>query len=109
LSDTFSTQDVLKQGDALPLLLFNFGLEYAIRKTKGNQAGLELNGTHQFLVNADQLIYCGNVNAKKKHRNSIRSCNKTTTEVHPEKSVSIYDDSELLGFWTSSIDRYSKN
>jgi hypothetical protein len=28
LSDTFSTQNVLKQGDALQTLLFNFGLYY---------------------------------------------------------------------------------
>jgi hypothetical protein len=55
LSDTLSTQNFLKQGDALPLLLFNFSLEYAIRKIKGNQAGLELNGSHQLLVDIDQV------------------------------------------------------
>jgi hypothetical protein len=32
LSDTFSTQNGLKQGDVLKPLLFNFALEYAIRK-----------------------------------------------------------------------------
>jgi hypothetical protein len=31
-SDTCSIQDGLKQGDALSPLLFNFALEYAIRK-----------------------------------------------------------------------------
>jgi hypothetical protein len=34
LSDKFPIQNGLKQGDALSPLLFNFALEYAIRKSK---------------------------------------------------------------------------
>jgi len=43
----------LKQGDALSPLLFNFALEYAIRRFQVNQDCLKLNGTHQLLAYAD--------------------------------------------------------
>ena len=56
VSDRFLIRNGFKQGDALSPMLFNFGLEYAIRRVQLNQDGLKLNGTNQLLA------YTGDVN-----------------------------------------------
>jgi hypothetical protein len=72
LSDRFPIRNGLKQADALSPLLFNFDLEYAIRRVQVNQDGMKLNGTHQLLAHADDVnILGGSVHAVKKNTEAL--------------------------------------
>ena len=89
LSDRFRIRNGLKQGDALSPLLFNFALDYAIRRVQVNQDGLKLNGTHQLLAHADDVnILGGSVHTVKKNAEALVAATKEIgLEVNAHKTT----------------------
>jgi len=72
VSDRFPIKKVLKQGDALSPMLFNFALDYAIRRVQVNRDDLKLNGTHQLLAYADDInILAGRMHTLKENAEAL--------------------------------------
>jgi hypothetical protein len=81
------------------LLLFNFSLEYAIRKVKGNQMELKLNGTHQLLAYADDVNLLGdNIDTTSIKRN-------TETLIDASKEVGLEINIEETKYMLLSLHR----
>jgi hypothetical protein len=59
LSCMFPVRNALKQGDALSPVLFNFAVEYAIRRVQVIQNGFKLNVTDHLLVYANDFNILG--------------------------------------------------
>ena len=90
--DRFPIRNGLKQGDALSPLLFNFALEYAIRRVQVNQDGLKLNGTHQLLAYDDDVnILGGSVDIVKINSEALVAATKEIgLEVNAERTKYIF-------------------
>jgi len=88
LSDIFPIWNGLKQGDALSPLLFNFALEYTIRRVQVNRDCLKLSGTHHLLAYADDVnILGGSVHSVKEKAEALVVASKETgLEINAEKT-----------------------
>jgi hypothetical protein len=85
LSDAYPIQNCLKQKNALSPLLLNIATEYAIRKVRGKQVDLKLNGQYNL------LDYSHDVNIL---RGNINSITNTETVTDGGKQVGLEEDAE---------------
>jgi len=69
-------------------MLFNFALEYAIRRVQVNQDGLKLNGPHQLLAYADDVnILGGSIHTLKENAEAlVAATRKIGLEVSSDKT-----------------------
>jgi hypothetical protein len=73
---------------ALSPPLFNFALEYAIRKVQENHVGLQLNWTHRLLAYVDDMNLLGdNIDTINKNTQTLIDASKEVgLEVNVEKT-----------------------
>jgi len=69
-------------------MLFNFALEYAIRRVQVNQDGLKLNGTHQLLTYADDVnVLGGSIHTLKENAEAlVAAAREIGLEVNADKT-----------------------
>jgi len=77
-------------------LLFNFALEYVIRRVQVNQDGLKLNGTQQLLVYADDVNMLGG---------SIHTINEITGLVVVSKEIGLEVNADKTKYMVMSRDQ----
>ena len=92
-------------------MLFNFALEYAIRRVQVNQDGLKLNGTHQLLVYADGVnILGGSVDTVKKNAEALVAATKEIgleVNAHKTKYMTVSRDQNAGQIHSIKVDNSS--
>jgi hypothetical protein len=83
LSDTLPVQNVIKHGDVLLPLLFNFALEYAIRKVLENHDWLKLNATHT------PLVCVADINLLRDNKNTTKENTETLIDASKEVGLEV--------------------
>ena len=77
LSDMFPLRNGLKKRRIFIFIAFQLCLKYAIKRVKGNQDGLKLDGKYQLLIYIDDVtIMGGSVRSIQKNRDTLVVANK---------------------------------